>query len=167
MDAEETVRRARGGDARAREDLARAWWPAVYGVALSVLGRAPDAEDATQEAFLRAFAALPSLRDGARFGPWILAIARNAARDQQRRPAHHGLPADAASPGAAGPDGPADGALAAWRRLPEEERLVLWLRASEGLTFRQIAELLSTSKSAVDRTWRRALSRLSRETTRC
>jgi RNA polymerase sigma-70 factor (ECF subfamily) len=163
------VRHAQGGDVAAREALARAWLPSAYGAALAALGRAADAEDAAQEAFLRAFSALGTLKDPSRFGPWLLAIVRNAARDLQRRkavtPRTEGvLAGDPPSRLAASvPDERAE----AWRRLPEDERLVTWLKASEGITFREIADLLGTSKSAVNRTWRRALARLRTEATRC
>ncbi len=157
------LRRARGGDVGAREALARAWLPVVYGVAVSVLRRATDAEDAVQETFLRAFGALGTLRDEGRFGPWLLAIARNAARDLARRSRTTSLATDPEARASAD----VDGDLAAWSHLPEDERLVTWLKVSEGKTFRDIADLLATSKSAVDRTWRRALERLRKEAQRC
>jgi RNA polymerase sigma factor (sigma-70 family) len=157
------VRRAQGGDADAREAVARAWLPVVYGVAVAVLRRAADAEDAAQEAFLRAFASLRSLRDPARFGPWILSIARNAARDHLRKRPSTSLETDPAARALPASDESAE----AWQRLPEDERLVTWLKVSEGKTFREIAHLLATSKSAVDRTWRRALERLRKESQRC
>jgi RNA polymerase sigma-70 factor (ECF subfamily) len=160
---EAQVRRAQAGDAEARESVAREWLPVVYAAAVAVLRRAAEAEDAAQDAFLRAFRSLGSLRDPARFGPWLLSIARNAARDRLRRRPSRSLPAEPAAP----PSAPGDDSVEAWRRLPEDERLVTWLKVSEGRTFREIADLLATSKSAVDRTWRRALGHLRKETQRC
>jgi RNA polymerase sigma-70 factor (ECF subfamily) len=162
-DPAEQVLLAAGGDRAAREALARRWLPAAYGAALAVLGRAADAEDATQEAFLRAFASLGTLRDPGAFGPWLVRIARNAALDRRKRPRERPLP-ELAAPAH---DESAEDAVAAWRRLPEEERLVAWWRIAEGMPFREIATLLGTSKSAVDRTFRRALERMRREVTRC
>jgi RNA polymerase sigma-70 factor (ECF subfamily) len=156
------VRDAQRGDAEARERVARAWLPSVYAVAVAVLRRAADAEDAVQDAFLRAFASLGTLRDPSRFGPWLLAIARNAARDHARRRPATALAEEPAAPAPLG-----DASAEAWARLPEDERLVTWLKVADGRTFRDIAVLLDTSKSAVDRTWRRALERLRKEAQRC
>lgn len=152
----------------APEDLARRWWRTVYGVALSLTGRAADAEDLTQEAFLRAFRSLRSLRDPQRAGPWLVAIVRNAARDRlrQTRPAPLGDSSERLADDA--PEAIDDDAVVpAWRRLPDEERLVVWLKIVDGMTIREVAHLVGTSKSAADRTLRRGLARLAKEVTRC
>ncbi len=60
-----------------------------------------------------------------------------------------------------------DRVVPAWRRLPEDERLVVWLKVVDGMTIRDLADLLDTSKSSVDRTLRRGLARLEKEVTRC
>ena len=80
------IRKAQAGDLESREALARAWLRPAYGVALALTSRAADAEDATQEAFCRAFASLPTLRNPDRFGPWLVQIVRNVVRDRGRRP---------------------------------------------------------------------------------
>jgi len=49
-----------------------------------VSGRSADAEDATQEAFVKAYAALPRFRAGAPFRPWLLRIVANEARNRRR-----------------------------------------------------------------------------------
>ena len=149
------------------EDLARRWWRPVYGVALSLTGRAADAEDLTQEAFLRAFRALRTLRRADRVGPWLVKIVKNAARDRARRKRPRTL-ADAAERLPAGDDPEFEEAtVEAWRRLPEDERLVVWLKVVDGLTIRALADLLGTSKSSVDRTLRKGLARLRKEVARC
>lgn len=168
LDTTTLVRMARAGHPESREALARAWLRPAYGVALALTGRAADAEDATQEAFCRAFASLPSLRNPERFGPWLVRIVRNVVRDRRRRPkAPHLLgDADASLPGREEPAQGGD-AVHAWRRLPEDERLVCWLKIVDGMTVRALADLLGTSKSAVDRTFRRGLTHLRGELSRC
>jgi RNA polymerase sigma factor (sigma-70 family) len=167
------------------EALVRAWLPRVYGTALALAGRAAEAEDLTQDAFLRAFRERERLRDPAAFGPWVLRILRNAWTDRLRRGRREralpdaedvearaeaprpeagemfcGTPRPEAGERFCGGGGWEEATVAAWRRLPEDERLVCWLRIVVGTPFREIAVLLSTSKSAVDRTFRRALERL-------
>jgi RNA polymerase sigma-70 factor (ECF subfamily) len=77
----DVVERAKRGDADAFETLARNALPGCYAVCLAITGRHEDAMDATQEALIRAWRQLPTLRDTARAEPWLRAIAANAARD--------------------------------------------------------------------------------------
>lgn len=164
MDDIRLVEAARSGDAGAREALARAWLPLAYGAALAVLGRAADAEDAAQDGLLKAFAGIASLRSADRFGPWLLRILRNSAVDilRRRRPTEEPL-----ETGRDDPEPAEDGAVTAWRGLPEDERFVVWLSVVQGVPIREIARLLGTSKSSVDRTYRRGLARMRREVARC
>lgn len=150
---------------QAREALVRGWWLRLHGLALAVTGRAQEAEDLVQEAFARALRA-PRLPEGpAAQGAWLSTILRNAFTDRLRRlRKERGAVPLERRPVAPDPADPVERAEASLARLPEEERLVCWLRVVAEVPFRDIAELLSTSKSAVDRTFRRALARLREET---
>ena len=160
------VRRAREGDVASREALARLWLSRVYGASLARLGNAADADDLTQEVFFRAFRALHRLRDPRRFGPWLLRIVRNAARDRYRR-RRSAVELPDALEGRAD-KAPLEGAaLRAWRALDGEARLVCWLKIMDGLRFVDIAELLGSSKSAVHRTYAKGLARMRKELSRC
>jgi RNA polymerase sigma factor (sigma-70 family) len=78
------VEAVRAGDLAAFGKLYRDHAPAVRAVAAS---RIPDpglADDAVQEVFARALAALPSLREVGRFRPWLMSIARHVALDALR-----------------------------------------------------------------------------------
>ena len=166
MSTERLVRKAKEGHIESREALARLWLSRVYGASLAQLGNAADADDLTQEVFLRAFRALPRLRDPRRFGPWLLRIVRNAARDtyRRRRPTPE-LPDELPD---RSEDAPLEGAaLRAWRALDGEARLVCWLKIMDGLRFVDIAELLGSSKSAVYRTYAKGLARMRKEVSRC
>lgn len=164
MELEQTVRCAQQGDRDAREALARYWLPVVYAAAIARTRRAAEADDLTQEAFVRAFRRLDTLRIPSRFGPWLLQIVRNAARDQaRRRRPESGLatwdpPArESSAPG----ESPA---LDAWRALPEMQRLVCWLNVVLDVPVREIATLVGVSKSTVGRWLERGIARMRTET---
>lgn len=65
--------------------LYRNSYPRVFGLCLRLLGRRPQAEDATQEVFVRAYRALPSYDPSQPFEPWVLGIAANHCVDLIRR----------------------------------------------------------------------------------
>lgn len=163
MQTEALVRSAQAGDADSREALARAWLPAVYGVALARTRNVGAAEDLTQEAFYRAFAKLGTLRKPSRFGPWIFRIVRNAATDLARRGGRDTRVASFDPPARELPLPGENGAVDAWRALPEDTRLVCWLKVMQDLPLREIASLLSLSKSAVHRLYQEGLHRMREE----
>ena len=78
------------------DTLIERYYQAAYAVAYSRTGNAADAQDVTQEAFLRAFSTLNTLRDLDRFGAWLTGIARNVARNITRSAARE-LPRESAS----------------------------------------------------------------------
>jgi RNA polymerase sigma factor (sigma-70 family) len=80
----ELVSRARRGDADAYAVLVAAHQEVAFRTAYLVLGDAAEAEDAAQEAFVKAYRALDRFRDGEPFRPWLLRIAVNAARNRRR-----------------------------------------------------------------------------------
>ena len=79
------VRRARGGDLAAFEELVRGHQVDVYRLALQLVRDPPTAEDVTQEAFVHAFRALRRFRGGSKFSTWLFRITRNCAVDAIRR----------------------------------------------------------------------------------
>jgi RNA polymerase sigma factor (sigma-70 family) len=78
------IERARNGDVSAFESLVRAHQEVAYRTAWAASGGADDAEDATQEGFVKAFHALDRFRPGAPFRPWLLTIVANEARNRRR-----------------------------------------------------------------------------------
>lgn len=80
----ELVAAARGGDGAGLGALIERHRPGMRGVALSLLGWGPDAEDVVQDAILVALSRLGDLRDPTAAGPWLRAITRNAARMRLR-----------------------------------------------------------------------------------
>jgi RNA polymerase sigma-70 factor (ECF subfamily) len=79
------IERARKGDADAFDEIARQRIDSVYRTALGILGNAADARDATQEALISTWRALPRLRDASRFEGWLHRITVNAAKMVARK----------------------------------------------------------------------------------
>ncbi len=88
-EAAELVARAKAGDAAAFDQLVRKYRPRVYSLALTLTGEASDADDITQDAFLKAYHKLPEFEGRSEFFTWIYRItlhrALNAKRDRKRR----------------------------------------------------------------------------------
>jgi RNA polymerase sigma-70 factor (ECF subfamily) len=73
------------GDLGAFEQLVARYQTMVHGLAMSILRRPEDAEEATQDAFLKLFRARGSFDPARTLEPWLLRIAGNACRDKLRR----------------------------------------------------------------------------------
>jgi RNA polymerase sigma-70 factor (ECF subfamily) len=85
VDDAEAVALVRQSDGRGAEALLAKYQMSMYNLTLRLLGNPADAEDATQEAFLKAFTHLDQYRAGEPFGAWLHGIARNHAIDVLRR----------------------------------------------------------------------------------
>jgi len=88
-EAAELVSRAKAGDRRAFDQLVRTYRPRVYALALHLTGQESDADDITQDAFLKAYHKLIDFEGRSEFFTWIYRItlhrALNAQRDKKRR----------------------------------------------------------------------------------
>src|SRR5579859_4041791 len=76
---------ARGGDRAAFSEVVKRHQGTVYRLALRILGDPGDANDAAQEAFLKAYRNLSSYDPGRPFAPWLFRIARNHSLDVRRK----------------------------------------------------------------------------------
>jgi RNA polymerase sigma factor (sigma-70 family) len=169
------VERARRGDAVAYEALVRAHQDIAFRTACLFAGSAADAEEAAQEAFVKAWRALPRFRPDAPFRPWLLAIVGNEARNRRRaagrraglalRAARERAPRDAApSPEAALLAGGQRGdLLAALSALDERDRAVIACRHLLDLSERETAEVLGCRPGTVKSRLSRALGRMRAE----
>lgn len=152
------VERARSGDAAAQSVLVRRHHGAAFGVALSMTRDRDTAQDVVQDAFVKAFGALDGFRGDAAFKTWLLSITANEARGALRRTKRRRETAlDDAAPVAAGGPDPAEAAVTSreaararemLERLPEKQRLSVSLRIDEGLSFREIGEVIGSSEGA-------------------
>jgi RNA polymerase sigma factor (sigma-70 family) len=80
----ELVWRARRGDHAAFGQLVAAYQEVAFRTAYLVIGDAGEAEDAAQEAFVKAYRALDRFREGASLRPWLLRIVANTASNRRR-----------------------------------------------------------------------------------
>ncbi len=133
----ELVTAARRGDRDAFAELYARFSGAVHAVALARV-RWVDCADVVQDVFLIAWQRLPAVRDPAAFPGWLMAIARNRAIDQVRRPRPvEDLVEPAVEPV---PSADARQILEAIRTLPEAYQEILLMRLVEGMTGKEIAE---------------------------
>jgi RNA polymerase sigma-70 factor, ECF subfamily len=82
---QELIRRIQNGEREVFYELVRPYQRRVYAAALTVLRNPADAEDAAQEAILKAFAHIGQFRSESRFSTWLIQIAINEARMHRRR----------------------------------------------------------------------------------
>ncbi len=158
------VARARAGDERAFRALYDRWRPPVFRVARGFADLDRDeVDDVVQEAFARAFGHLDALKEPARFGPWLLTIARNRALTRlARRKAAADLAGDlaletevqggeAAPPSDPGPEAELEVVRQVIAELPEgpEKETVRLFYVEGELSAREIAEKLGVGKSAI------------------
>ena len=160
------IRRCRRGDRKARGELYETFGARVYRLARAILSQAADAEDATQEVFLRVFRHIGSYDGRGTLATWIAKITVNTCHSRSRPRGPRILDGQALAdldPEQAGP--PVWERVAARElrerilerlpRLPASLREVLALRELEGLGYEQIAEVLEIPTGTV-------MSRLSR-----
>jgi RNA polymerase sigma-70 factor (ECF subfamily) len=171
----ELVARAQEGDTRAYGTLVEEHQTLAFRTAYVLTGSAADAEDAVQDAFVKAYRALGRFRPGAPFRPWLLAIVANEARNRRRsagrreqlalRAAADPLSGGAVpSPEAALLEGERrEELLTAVNGLREDDRLVLACRYFLGLSEEETASTLGWRRGTVKSRTSRALDRLRAE----
>lgn len=165
--ADPLVTRARQGDRAALEELCRREWRPIYGLIYRSVREVAEAQDLTQEVFLRALRAFDRYQDrGVPFHAFLAQVARNLLRDRWRRHKPALVELDLAGEIASGLVGPEDQVVASDERaellralaiLPEDHRLVLRLRLIEGRTSEEVAQLMGRSPGAIRQLQRRAL----------
>jgi RNA polymerase sigma-70 factor, ECF subfamily len=156
----ELVRRCLAGDERAYRELIERYERQVYSVAMRMVRVAEDAEDLTQETFVRMFKALDRYDPARPFPAWLLTIAARLSIDQLRRRRVKTVSLFRSEPGseeehvvefadpAPGPEELAErqeeqrGADRLIGSLPEHYRIVVVLRHQQGLSYEEISEAL-------------------------
>jgi RNA polymerase sigma factor (sigma-70 family) len=172
LEEPELVARAMDGDTHAYEELVRMHQQVAMRTAWLVTRNAAEAEDAVQEAFVKAYRALRRFREGAAFRPWLLAIVTNEARNRRRSVARADRltlrVAEVRPSGDAAPSPEAAALLDEERTLlvnalnamREEDRLVVGYRYLLGLSEAETAEALGVPKGTVKSRLARSLGRL-------
>lgn len=170
------VERVRAGDTEAYAFLVRRYHGKVFQLCYGMLGTAERAEDAAQEAFLKAFKRLSQFRGEAAFSTWLYRLTSNHCLDLLRSKTRQrtdswdemvetqGERAEALLQAPSGPEGPSaelrETVHLLLNELKPEYRVVLTLREMQGLTYEEIAETLDTSLDSVKARLRRARQQL-------
>jgi RNA polymerase sigma-70 factor (ECF subfamily) len=171
-DDPELVVRARAGDQEAYRLLYERHAPRVLALVWRITGDRHSADDALEDAFVRAFRSLEQFDLERPFAPWIAEIARNAARGLLRRKddgpvkTAGGSLDDAASTveplHVVAQREREEVLLAALVEMPERERQVLTLRYREGKSQPETAQALGCSRRTVAELQKSGLARLGR-----
>ncbi len=165
------VRRAKDGDAQAFADLYESHLNQVFRYFYYRLGQREDAEDLTEQTFLKAWQAIGGYDyRGAPFAAWIFRIAHNLLVDHRRRrsPAEKLDDDLEVADDSAGPEEVAAQRLEAQelgqalRQLSDVEQSVVTLRFIHGLEHRTVARIVGKSEVATRSIQSRALGRLGR-----
>ena len=169
-DERELVLRAQRGDPRAYEELVRPHEEIAFRVAYVITRNAADAEDAVQDALVKAWRALGRFRAGEPLRPWLLRIAANEARNRRRSAGRRErLALRAASTSGEAAPSPEDTVLDAAQRaellaaldeLSDDAREVLACRYLLDLSEEETAAALDIARGTVKSRSARALDRL-------
>ena len=170
----ELIALARGGDGDAYASLVRAHPDIAFRTAMLITQDAAEAEEAAQDAFVKAWRSLPRFREGEPLRPWLLTIVANEARNRRRSAGRRQALALRVKPPAATTDS-AEAAvlrresraalLAALSQLRDDDRLVLGCRYLLELSEAETAAALGVKPGTVKSRTSRALSRLREEVT--
>ena len=157
------VARSKAGDTEAFGELVRRYQKPVFRIVLRMVKSPDDADDLTQDTFVRAHRGLRTFKDEFDFHPWLYRIAVNQAinflnkRKRQAAVDLEDVPEGEIKAGPA-PESPLQSASrqellgrleSALERLPEEQRTVFLLRVQEGLSYEEIAKAMDTPKGTV------------------
>lgn len=177
----ELVRACQRGERGALDDLIRATYTDVYALCRRMLADPHEAADATQEVFVRVMRSVVGFRGDATFGTWLHRVTVNVCLTALRKRAQAratgmiagsvafaapGEDADELPDGAASPSDVVETtdlvarSEAALATLPEDARAVVVLRDLEGLSTKEVADLLGVSESVVKVRLHRAHARL-------
>jgi RNA polymerase sigma-70 factor (ECF subfamily) len=173
MVSRELVERCRRGERGAFDELVERTHRQVYTQAYRLVGDRHEAEDVSQEAYLRVFRSVGGFREDARFETWLYRIVANVAFTHLKRKGRFGRvladgPAEGhdAEPAGMQEARPVDAIVdreevkRVLRELPEGLRVVLVLRDVYGLTMKEIGEEMGLSEGAVKVRLHRARKRL-------
>jgi RNA polymerase sigma-70 factor (ECF subfamily) len=174
------IERCLKGDQRAWDDIVRLYWRKVFNVAYKFVGRQDEAEDLTQDIFLKLFKSLKTFDRRANFSTWLISVSRNLCIDHYRsmRREHdvvrHDVdvvtlarPSASDSPQAALEQRDRVALLrAALERLAPSLRMAVMLRDIQELSYQEIAEKLGVPEGTVKSRINRGRTELSRQIAR-
>lgn len=155
---EELIRLSQKGDLKAFGILVERYQRRVFTVAYGLVHDADEAQDLTQESFIRAYHAIETFRGSARFYTWIYRITVNLCMDHFRRQgaershlaAEQSMDSDPLTPDLVAAQHEMSQAVhQAIQALPPDQRAVIILRELEGLSYKEIARVMGSSIGTV------------------
>lgn len=176
---QDLIRRMQAGDTVAFESIVAACKDMVYNTVIGIVQHADDAEDITQEVFVQVYESIGTFRGAAKFTTWLYRIAVTRALDhlrKQKRKKRWGvvyslfggdrelsLP-DFEHPGVTLENKERSVVLfSAIRRLPEQQQAAFVLQQLEGLSLKEISEILDTTVAGVEGLLHRAKGHLRKQ----
>ncbi len=165
----ELVRLSTNGNEEAFEKLLDKYEGKIFNLAYRMLGNVEDAEDATQDAFMKAYSSLSGFRGDSSFSTWLYRIAKNVCLDEirrrQRNPVHsldkpiktdegdqleRQIEDDSPTPEDTIVTNEQQVVIEkAMQKLPAHHRTVIIFRDIEGFSYSQIAEILDVKLGTV------------------
>ncbi len=154
----ELVQGCRRGEREAFRVLFETYKDKVYSIALRFSGNEALAMDIAQDTFLKLYSSIAEFRGDSQFSTWVYRLVVNSCLDHRRRcwrmiPMADELLAVLRAPGdalqAAMRTQMSERVQSAVEKLPEEQRIVVVLRYTEGLAYEQIAEAVGCSMGTV------------------
>lgn len=161
---------AKAGDEAALSELYQTYFPRLYRYILARTGNTYDAEDLTEEVFMRVLEAIKRFQHReAPFSAWLFRIAHNAVISQRRKETargrssqlNDGMPIDSA-----GPEELVESRVAlsevmqAAKKLPDAQRQVISLRFAAGLTVAETARAMGKGEGNVKVIQHKAIAKL-------
>ena len=175
---DELIERCLQGDQRAWEQIVRQHWRKVFNVAYKFVGKHDEAEDLTQDIFLKIFKSLDTFDRRANFQTWLISVSRNLCIDHYRsvRKERETIDRDV-DPGDLSPvshevspyaaleqrDRVVAAARGAWRQLPDTLRTAVLLRDIQELSYQEIADTLQLPEGTVKSRINRGRTELARQ----
>ncbi len=178
IEDQETVAWVLAGEPERFESLVHKYTQLGGAIAFGILGDYQLSEDVVQEAFFKAFRSLPALKDPGKFKVWFSGIVRSTSLDQVRRRQSRGdlgarqnagqnvrqnVQKRGGGPIANESEAPGSPLLEVQvreerrvkvmeiiRQLPADDRMVIVLKYMEGLSYKEVAEIVGSSVSAVE-----------------
>jgi RNA polymerase sigma-70 factor (ECF subfamily) len=163
---EELAQRSQAGCLESFEKLVRRYEKQIFNFLRQFTGNLHDAEDLTQETFVKAYRSLHRYKSSLAFAPWLFVIARRTAASHFRTADHfEELPVDSEAAG----ESPAmaleqsDEHRSLWklvRELKPKQAEAVWLRYAEGFSVAETARIMSTNQVHIKVLLHRARSNL-------
>ncbi len=164
----ELLRAVKAGDATAYRGLVEKYQGRLYGMAYGMVRNKEDARDITQDAFVKAYSSLDSFRTESSFYTWLYRIAMNLSIDFLRKRKRQGTTSFDEGIAAKDDDGNMLAAhhsedprkalerkrlhkkiMDAVEDLPEDQRQAILLRELEGLSYKEIADIMGIAEGTV------------------